>query len=404
MSTKRLLWIGSIVPENEYIRLCSLGYKNQQASRIAQLNIINGLEEHYGIRFDYVSGPALPGYPKFKELIVQDLQWKDDVTDSKGESVSYLNIEYINRIFKARALQKATERVTKEYSVDDDIVVFANSPHTPFMKAALEVKQKYSKVKLVLIIPDLPQFMESNTRSIKRTLKMIDIRIINSMLPQFDYYILYSAKMREYLGLASEKCLTMEGCATISNYIPDREPDASFTFLYSGKADFKYGIKLLVEAFQGIEGNDIKLIITGNGDASEYIREASTKDKRIIYYGFIDDYSKVQQMQINADVLLNMRLPSEEASNYCFPSKIFEYMKTGNPVISFKIGGIGEEYYDHLLLVEEETVECLRKTMCQAKSMTEAQRRLIGKNAREFIRKNKNYQIQTRRIYEFIEG
>lgn len=63
---QRLIWIGSVVPEDYYKKLCSMGYKNQQASRIAQLNIVNGLEAHYGVPFDFVSGPALPAYPKFR--------------------------------------------------------------------------------------------------------------------------------------------------------------------------------------------------------------------------------------------------------------------------------------------------------------------------------------------------
>lgn len=403
MAKRRLLWIGSVVPEEEYKRICSLGYRNQQASRIAQLNIIRGLEKWYEDHFDFVSGPALPGYPRFRELWVRPCKWKAE-NGVKGQSASYLNIEYVNRLLKARAMKIAAQNVTKEYSAEDEVLIFVNSPHTPFMQTGIRVKKKYPKAKLILVIPDLPQFMESRASRLKKFLKEIDIQVIRSLLSQFDYYVLYSSHMREHLGLRKERCVTMEGCATVEDEQLGKERNDKFTFMYSGKTDIKFGLDLLVDAFQKLDTPDCSLIITGDGDASTHIKETAAKDTRIQYYGFIDDYSKVKEMQRNADVLMNMRLPEEQASKYCFPSKLFEYMKSGNPVISFRLGGIGEEYYEHLLVAEENSAEGLAAVMRRAMTMSGAERDALGMKARNFIKERKNYSVQTKLIYDLIEG
>lgn len=401
---QRLVWIGSVVPEDFYKKLCSMGYKNQQASRIAQLNIVNGLEAHYGVPFDFVSGPALPAYPKFPEMRVKPYTWENE-NGSKGTFASYLNLEYINRVFKGGAMEKAAKQLIASYDKDDLVTVYVNSPHTPFIRAGIEVKKQFPQAKLVLIIPDLPQFMETQINPVKKFLKNFDISYMLGLLKQFDYFIPYSKHMVTYLHLNPERCVTMEGCVSSDgDAYKKSEEKLPFTFMYSGTADIRFGLKMLVDAFGQIEDTNTALIITGKGDAAAYIEEAEKKDKRIHYYGFVDDYSKVKQMQADADVMMNMRLPSEEASMYCFPSKLFEYMKTGNPVLSFRIGGIPDEYFEHLIPIEEESVTAVKTAMLEAMKMPKESRLNFGKKAKEFIMMQKNTARQTKLIYDLVEG
>ena len=102
---------------------------------------------------------------------------------------------------------------------------------------------------------------------------------------------------------------------------------------------------------------DIELWITGGGNTEGYIKACAKKDNRIKFYGFLPSRQDVLQKQAEASLLVNMRLPSEPASGYCFPSKLFEYMATGTPVLSFDIAGIPREYLQHLYVVKQETVD-----------------------------------------------
>lgn len=400
---QRLIWVGSIVPEDFYKKLCSMGYKNQQASRIAQLNVVKGLEAHYGVPFDYISGPALPAYPKFPEIKISPYTWENE-KGGKGIFASYLNLEYINRVFKGSAMEKAAKQLTASYGTDDLITVYINSPHTPFIRTGIEVKRLFPQAKLVLVIPDLPQFMETKINPVKKMLKGIDISYMMRLMKQFDFFVPYSKHMISYLHLNEDRCVTMEGCISGDEEpYPKSEVKKKFTFMYSGTADIRFGLKLLIDAFEEIKDKDCKLIITGKGDASEYIEKAKKLDKRIHYYGFVDDYSKVKQMQADADVMINMRLPSEDASMYCFPSKIFEYMRTGNPVLSFKIGGIPEEYFEHLILIEDESVAAVKEAMIEAMKMSKEERQDFGTRAIQFVMTQKNTDKQTKLIYDLVE-
>ena len=109
-------------------------------------------------------------------------------------------------------------------------------------------------------------------------------------------------------------------------------------------------------------------------------------------------------MQADADVMMNMRLPSEEASMYCFPSKLFEYMKTGNLVLSFRIGGIPDEYFEHLIPIEKESVTAVKAAMLEAMKMSKESRLDFGKKAKDFIMMQKNTAKQTKLIYDLVEG
>ena len=95
---------------------------------------------------------------------------------------------------------------------------------------------------------------------------------------------------------------------------------------------------------------------------------------------------------------------SEEASMYCFPSKLFEYMKTGNPVLSFRIGGIPDEYFEHLIPVEKESVTAVKAAMLEAMKMPKESRLDFGKKAKDFIMTQKNTAKQTKLIYDLVEG
>ena len=102
-------------------------------------------------------------------------------------------------------------------------------------------------------------------------------------------------------------------------------------------------------------------------------------------------------------MLISTRNPSEEASAYCFPSKIFEYMVSGNPVLSTEIKGIPDEYFGHMIALPDIKPETLAKKIIETAEMPKAEREAFGKAASEFIIENKNNVAQIKRVLEFLE-
>ena len=223
------------------------------------------------------------------------------------------------------------------------------------------------------------------------------------MQSKFDGAILYASKMAEYLKLPDDKWMLMEGSFNPGDEIDSaKEKRQSKAIMYSGKLDKEYGIPMLLDAFMQIEDENIELWLTGGGNAENYIGQCAAKDKRIKYYGFLPTRTDVLRKQKEADLLINMRLPSEQASAYCFPSKLFEYMVSGVPVISFQLEGIPEEYFEYLILVESESLKCLVDAIKGGLQMSNAERLAMGKRAKAFIYDAKNNITQSERICQFV--
>jgi glycosyltransferase involved in cell wall biosynthesis len=242
--------------------------------------------------------------------------------------------------------------------------------------------------------------MDLGQTRIKTALKKIDWLSIKRMQKYFDGFILYTSKMAEYLHVPFGKWLLMEGSYDAKE-LPLKTEEKKKALMYSGKLDYKYGISMLLDAFMSVDDPQIELWITGGGDAENYIKECSLKDNRIRFFGFLPSRNDVLELQQKASLLINMRLPSEAASSYSFPSKLFEYMATGVPVLSFKLEGIPDEYYDKLVIVEEESIEALAEAIRKGFGDDNS---MLGKREKDFIINEKNTLIQCRKIKRFILG
>lgn len=269
------------------------------------------------------------------------------------------------------------------------------------MATACRIKEKIPQAKIYLIITDLPQFMDLGQSRVKAVLKKIDWQSIKKMQKKFDGFILYAEKMAEYLEIPSNKWILMEGSYDTAEQIAAVK-EKKKAVMYSGKLDEQYGIKMLVDAFMSIQDSEIELWITGGGNTEGYIKACARRDNRIKFYGFLPSRQDVLRKQAAASLLVNMRLPSEAASGYCFPSKLFEYMATGTPVLSFDIAGIPREYLHYLYIIKEETVDALAKAIEETLNLDEASLQEKGNRARAFVINEKNTRTQCSKICEFI--
>lgn len=78
---------------------------------------------------------------------------------------------------------------------------------------------------------------------------------------------------------------------------------------------------------------------------ADFVNDCQKKDGRVRSLGFLDQTS-LRSAQMNAIGLLITRDPNEDYVRYSFPSKLIEYMATGTPVITTRLPGIPEEYFN----------------------------------------------------------
>lgn len=402
MSNKRLLWIGCLESDEEFKIKSTKGY-NLASAQVSQINIILGIEEETGLIFDSINGSVLPHYPIYKDKMIEEVIWEHK-ENAYNISVAYKNKKFINRLSCKNAMIKAINKWIETRYDNEELVVFVYSMRSSAMAAACEIKKRIPNSSIYLIVTDLPQFMDLGQSRVKAILKKIDWIQIKRMQKKFDGFILYAEKMADFLKIQSEKWILMEGIYNLDdNLEPERDSNKKKkAIMYSGKLDIEYGLDILLKAFMKINNEELELWLTGGGNAEEYVRECAKKDKRIKYYGFLPSRKDVLKKQQEASLLVNMRLPSEKASAYCFPSKLLEYMATGIPVLSFKIDGIPKEYSRYIIFIENQSVESLIDSINRVFNMDEVSRNKIGADAREFVLNEKNMKKQSRRILKFI--
>ena len=396
---KSYLWIGMCCSQEEKEHIISCGGKLLSAI-VSQDNLVCGLSND--LDMDSINSVRVSSYPLYKEKKIKSFEWSR-TGKSKDVNVSYLNYKYIGLYFKTKALEKKAEQWAKEHK-NKEVTVFVYSMHSPFMAAAKAVKKIIPSAKIVLIVPDLPQFMDLGMNKVKKFLKAIDWKKIQGLMKSIDKYILYSKHMAEFLKLKDGSWTVMEGSINENDVLNDTvvKNEDIISVMYSGVCDLRYGIPELLDAFELIEEENYELWITGAGNAVPLIKERAEKDSRIKFYGFLPSRKDLLLKQKQATMMINTRKPDEKASAYCFPSKLFGYMISGNPVLSFDIPGIPEEYFNYLVKMEEVSPKCIAESIKKVADMPFDERNSLGEKSKKFVVENKNKNAQAKKILEFV--
>ena len=133
------------------------------------------------------------------------------------------------------------------------------------------------------------------------------------------------------------------------------------------------------------------------------INERAKHDGRIKYLGYLPTRLDLLNKQKEATMLISTRDPSEPASTYCFPSKIFEYMVSGNPVLSTRINGIPDEYFDYIIPLDSLDAAYLKNKILEVAGMPSEERENLGARAKSFVLKEKNNVKQAEKIINFTK-
>lgn len=401
--TTNLLWIGLAASDSVYNELLKKGYFHF-AAQSAQKNFIEGITECTNIKIDEISGFMMPTFPHIKELVTKSYHWKT-VNGGEGISVDNLNIHYLDVVVRTIKIKNICREWAKKH-LEDNNVIFVYSAVNAYLQGAMEIKKICKNVKIYLIITDLPQFMELKPSKIKKILKKLNWKSLNCAIKKCDGWIVFTKHMISYLKLPFEKCLVIEGSVNSKNISLEKEENILKTekiiVMYSGSLGLRYGIPELLEAFSKIDDSNYELWFTGKGEAESLISEYAKNDERIKNFGFLSSYQEFLKLQKKSSMLMNTRMPNEKASSYCFPSKIFDYMLVGKPVLSFKIEGIPDEYYQYLEVIKSTDPNEIKKSILKVGNMSVEERKKMGERGKQFIINEKNNIFQCKKICDFI--
>lgn len=282
-----------------------------------------------------------------------------------------------------------------------NIVIY--SSYYPFLMAVSWYK-RLKPTNVVLILPDLPQFigLNSNQSLYSKISRWTRTSLFNHYKKVADSYVFLTEQMNNLINNQKKEYCVIEGVAS-NDYVYHNFKNESDikTVLYSGTLQLKYGITVLLEAIKYVKYQNVRFVFYGSGEGKNNILEAAATDQRIIYGGAMErDSLNVEQQK--ATILINPRQNNNEFTKYSFPSKIIEYMLSGRPVIAYKLDGTPDEYDNYLIYPENDTPLSLASLIDKLLSMDKTVLDAKGKNNREFILREKTEEMQVKKMMKLI--
>lgn len=390
-----MIFLGLLFDRKEEAKIASKscgGWVQNQVNAF-QWNCLDGFYEN-GKKDIYIIN-ALPvgTFPRhYKDAVIRPKRW-----EYRGEM--HFQLGTINvPILKQLGRQYACKKVIKKLK-DKEIVIY--SPYQPYLKAIKHLDKSY---KVTLIVPDLPAYYDYNQTSvIKKLLRKLNNRSINSCISRIDRFVLLTEHMKEPLAVGDRPYTVVEGICSGQKIIRKscKKVDKK-GILYTGSLNKQFGIDVLVEAFLQIKEPEYELWICGSGDYEKEVERAAKNDSRIKFFGYVSK-EKVLRLQARAAVLVNPRQNTGEYTKYSFPSKIMEYLLSGVPIVAYKLSGIPDEYDAYLKYVKNNSPQALKDALVAVCSDESGMYNCMAERAIDFVLSEKNAKRQAGRILDLIE-
>lgn len=392
--------VGSVVSLETFDKIvkCSKN-KPSNAPENFQMMLVKGLY-HNGVVPHIISFPNIATYPhspykvykKRKEVLFESVE-SHSQTLLNFPLLKQLNI-YISTYFSVRKWIKQNK--------EDDCYILIYSDYPPYAMAVRNAC-KNTKAKTVLVMTDLPTFyLEKHKPSLNTWLNLwMDKNRLKNFV-NYDMYMLLTKHMASKMEIQNKPYIVIEGFSDISQYenvVVDKFDKK--TVMYCGALSNIHNICLLIDAFKKTN-SDAQLCIYGSGDMEDYVKQAAKEDARIIFAGKVSR-SELLCAQKQSTLLISVKSSKDEHTNYAFPSKILEYMTSGTAVLTTRVGGIPEEYFEYVYSIDNEDEESVARRIDECLSLNKEELIKKGKAAQDFVIHQKNCDLQIKRLLTFLK-
>lgn len=199
--------------------------------------------------------------------------------------------------------------------------------------------------------------------------------------------------------LSNSKCIKLPLGIEINQNQKLEKDYNTIDILFVGQIVKHKGVQILIEAFNKLDYNNIKLHIVGKGPDLEEFKKLAGNNKRIEFCGFVPN-ENLKELYEQANVVV---LPSLWYDNS--PVVIYESFKYGTPVIGSNIGGIPElveEGYNGFLFEVGKVDEL--KNLIELLIQNSRKLKELSKNALKYIKNFdiKKHIIKLEKIYSDI--
>lgn len=376
----------------------------QNSAFVFQEKYIEGLSCYYN-NIQIINAPFVGYYPlKYRTCSVPDCDYtyQSNNCSINVRSIPFSTLPIAYSISRRTRIYKELERWIAGKEKEQNVIIIY-STHLPFMEASVELRKKVKDLRILIIIPDFPQFMNNSSAILSRIHQHINDRLYSKgyerLYAQMDGFIFITEHMKNFIHDFNKPYIVIEGMASqfgrdAISYVKEKY------IFYGGTLAEKFGVGALLDAFLRIKHSEYKLFLCGNGDTVERIKQLEKKEN-ICYLGEISN-EKVLELQKKATLLINPRQNVGEYTKYSFPSKVMEYFVSGTPTLMYKLDGIPEEYYNYCFSLDDNSTNVLAEKIDQILDMSDNELQKIGTSAKEFVLREKSPKAQCKKIIDFL--
>lgn len=260
-------------------------------------------------------------------------------------------------------------------------------------------------IKVAAVVTDIPTLCTNmkgrKENIIKRTFLSIYQKISDRDLHAYDAYIPLTESINDVVNVNKKPHIVIEGFADSK----DTEISSVHEnyIMYAGGVYEKYGVKTLVDAFISLNRQDVMLYIFGEGPYVDELKKVQALHSNVRYMGCVSPEEAVSYEK-RALLLVNPRPTDEEFAKYSFPSKTMEYLLSGTAVVSTRLPGIPEEYFEYMYSFSGYSEDDLRDELTRLLGLPKGEIESKGKNGHDFTLNKKSNIAMAQRMISFLES
>jgi len=214
------------------------------------------------------------------------------------------------------------------------------------------------------------------------------------------------------LGVPARKILLVPSTVDADRFVKSEKSPYDFSYIcYCGSLTLtKDGVHILIQSFNTLaqKYSDVKLVLIGKADTKKdevFFREMVKSlgiESRVIFTGMLS--RKLVPLYLTNAHILALARPKSIVADAGFPSKLTEYLATGNPIVVTRTGEI--EYYltdnFNTFIAEPDSVEDFADKLDFVLSHYDVAL-AVGKKGQALATTVFNYNYQSKRLLSFID-
>lgn len=271
--------------------------------------------------------------------------------------------------------------------------------------AGLWLGRRYG-VRIVPIAITLPYSAPDSTPTLSGR---IQARLSGRILRSTDGLVAITPFLAEAVNPHVDACVIRGAVPDEALAAPTHGPgtvSSPHRIVYAGNLSQRYNLDAAISMMEHLPGGEYTLHVYGRGALEPLVRAAAAKTADIEFHGAVAE-QEVGAVLRDASVLLALLTPDDHLARYSFPSKLFESLLSGTPVIATDLAAMDPAMAEHLFVVEDLDPRGLAAVAVRICSRTPAQREDAAAAARAYLRESCTWSSVGRELrshFDSLEG